>query len=84
MAKKINKWIQKVGMKKGALSKQLGIPEKEDIPMTLLNTIVAATPGDTIKNPTKTGKPKYKVTRLMERRSILARNFKNISKRNKK
>jgi hypothetical protein len=30
------KWIQTIGMKKGALSKQLGIPEKKDIPMKKL------------------------------------------------
>jgi len=78
---KTNNWIQKADMKKGALSKQLGIPEKEDIPMTLLNTIITAKPGTIIKNPTKTGKPKYKVTRLMERRSIMARNLKNMRKK---
>ena len=80
MAKKTG-WIQKSNMKKGALSNQLGIPIKENIPMTLLNTIVAASPGDTIKNPTKIGKSKYKVTKLMERRSIMARNLKNMRKK---
>jgi len=34
--KKSGKWIQKIKMKKGALSKQLGIPEKEDIPVRKL------------------------------------------------
>jgi hypothetical protein len=74
------KWIQKIKPNKGALSRQLGIPEKENIPMTLLNKIISAEPGDTITNPTKKGYRKIKVTRLMERRCILARNLKNIKK----
>lgn len=74
----MRKWIQKVKPKKGLLSKQLGIPEKEKIPMTLLNKIISAKAGQTITNPTKTGKRRIKVTRLLERRSILARNLKNI------
>lgn len=73
-----NKWIQKTGIKKGRLSRQLGIDEKDNIPMTLLNKIISAKAGDTIKNPTKTGKNKIKVTRLIERRAILARNLKRI------
>jgi len=72
------KWIQKVKPKKGVLSKQLGIKEKDNIPMSLLNKIIKAKAGQTIRNPTKTGKRKIKVTRLLERRSILARNLKNI------
>lgn len=80
MQKKVNKWIQKTGVKKGALSKQLNIPVEKKIPMTLLDKIVMAKPGETITNPTMTGKRKIKVTRLMERRAIMARNLKNIRK----
>lgn len=29
-------WIQKANIKKGALSKKLGVPEKDDIPMSKL------------------------------------------------
>jgi len=72
------KWIQKTFIRKGALSKQLGIPEKKKIPMTLLDEIISAKPGQIIKNPTKAGLKRIKVTRLMERRAILARNLKNI------
>jgi hypothetical protein len=79
--KKTNKWIQKVGLKKGALSKQLGVPQSENIPMTLLNKIVKAQAGQTIKNPTKTGKKTIKVTRKLERRALLARNLKRIKRR---
>jgi len=38
MAKK--RWIQSIKMKKGALSKQLGVPEKKDIPMSKLKKAV--------------------------------------------
>jgi len=75
------KFIKKIKIKKGALSKQLGIKEKDKIPMTLLNKIIRAKAGDTITNPTKTGNKKIKVTRLLERRAILAKNLKNISRK---
>lgn len=32
-----NKWIQKSGMKKGALHKELGVPMSEKIPANKLN-----------------------------------------------
>ena len=75
----VKKFIQKIGIKKGALSRQLKIPQKEKIPITLLNKIVAAKAGDTITNPTKTGMRRIKVTRKLERRAILARNLKRIA-----
>lgn len=76
----VNKWIQKTKIKRGRLSRQLGIPEKKNIPMTTLNRIIKAKPGQTISS----GKKKIKVTRLLERRAIMARNLKRISKRRKK
>lgn len=75
----VNKWIQKVKPKKGVLSKQLGIPQEKKIPMVLLNKIINSKPSDVIINPSSVGKKKIKVTRVLERRSILARNLKNIS-----
>jgi|TARA_R100000789_G_scaffold23374_1_gene25989 hypothetical protein len=75
------KWIQKANVKEGALSKQLNIPIKDDIPITLLNKIVAAKAGDTIINPTKTGKKRIKVTRKLEERASLARTFKRFKKK---
>ncbi len=74
------KFIKKAIKKPGALSRQLGIPIKDNIPMTLLNKIIKAKAGDTITNPTKSGKRRIKVTRLLERRSILARNLKGFRK----
>ena len=77
------KFIQKALKKgkKGALSRQLGIPEKDNIPFTLLNKIIKAKPGQTITNPTKMGRRRIPVTRLLERRAILARTLKNIKRR---
>lgn len=74
-------WIQKAKLKKGTLSRQLDIPIEKNIPITLLNKIIQAKAGDTITNPTKMGKRRIKVTRLLERRAIMARNLKAISKR---
>lgn len=75
------RFIQKANLKKGALSAQLGIPEKENIPYALLDKIIMAKPGQTIHNPTSMGYKNIKVTRLMERRAIFARNLKRINQR---
>lgn len=73
MARKSRKkFIQKAIKRPGALSKALGIPEKENIPITLLRKIQKAKVGDIIINPTKKGKRRIKVTRLLERRAIFA------------
>ncbi len=77
------RFIRAAIKKPGAFSKQLGIPEKENIPFTLLNAIIAAKAGDTIKNPTMIGIKRIKVTRLLERRAILARTLKRLKKRKK-
>lgn len=74
----VKKWIRKAKLKKGTLSRQLDIPEKDDIPITLLRAIRDADIGDTIKNPTKMGKPKVKVTRLLKKRAVLAITLKGI------
>tara|TARA_Y100000310_G_scaffold263261_1_gene273369 strand:+ start:5713 stop:5934 length:222 start_codon:yes stop_codon:yes gene_type:complete len=72
------KWIQKIHLKKGALHRGLGIDKEKKIPIALLNKIISAKAGDTIKNPTKVGKKNIKVTRRLERQAILARNLKRI------
>jgi len=74
-------WIQSALGKKGALSRQLGIPEKENIPYTLLERIVKARIGSTIENPTKKGRRRYTVTRLLKRRAVLALTLKRLEKR---
>jgi len=75
-------WIQSAIRKsrKGALSRQLGIPEKENIPVTLLRKIVNAAIGDTIWNPTMKGKRWIKVTKLLKRRANLALTLKRMRK----
>ena len=77
MAKK--KWLKNIKMKKGILSKQLGIAERENIPMELLDKIIHSKPGDIIRNPTSVGKRIIKVTSKLERRAILARNLKKFN-----
>lgn len=78
------KWIQKIHLKKGALHGMLGISKDEKIPVSLLNKIISAKPGEIITNPTKKGKKKIKVTKRLEKRANLAKNLKNISKKRKK
>ena len=77
----IDKWIQKIHLKKGTLHRQLRVPLDKKIPMALLNKIVSAKAGDTIANPTSLGKKRIKVTKVLERRAILARNLKSISRK---
>ena len=49
--------------------------------MRLLDKIVRAKAGDVITNPSKLGKRRIKVTHLLERRAILARNLKRMKRR---
>jgi hypothetical protein len=66
---KRTKWIGDVlSRKPGALHRQLLIPKDTKIPKTLLVTIQNADTGDVIKNPTKVGRRRYRVTTLMQRR----------------
>ena len=75
------RWIQRTGLKKGALSRQLGIPEEENIPITLLEKIRKAEIGTVIRNPTRTGKRRIKVTRKLKRRAVLALTLKRMRRR---
>ena len=79
------KWVgEAMGHKPGALHRQLGISLDTRIPKTLLVTIQNADTGDVIKNPTKMGRRRYKVTTLMQRRVnpvLTARKFKRGSRR---
>ena len=74
------KWIQEAGVKSGALSRQLGIPEEQNIPFTLLEDIVGAEPGDVVVNPTKVGNRRIHVTALLKKRANFALNVKRIKR----
>ncbi len=74
-------FIRKAIKRHGSLGRQLNIPIKDNIPITLLNKIIAAKAGQTIRNPTSMGKRRIKVTRLLERRAILARTLKRLPRR---
>ncbi len=81
MVKRLN--IKSLNLKTGALHRQLGIPINIIIPMILLRKIILSKPGMVIRNPTRVGRRRIRVTRLLERRAILAVNLKNIVRRNK-
>jgi len=71
---KVNKWIQKAHPKAGALSKQLGIPVKDNIPMKVLTTIVHAQKGEKVHIDHKT----ITVTHLLKKRANMAVNLKRL------
>mgnify|MGYP000244578828 CR=1 FL=1 len=73
-------WIQRAIKHRGALHRQLKIPPRKKIPVKLLKAIVRAKAGQTIRNPTKVGKRRIKVTRLLERRAILALTLRKLRK----
>jgi len=62
-------------IKKGALHRQLGIPQGVRIPTRLLVAIKNAEIGETITNPTSMGKRRIKVTKLLKKRVVFALNF---------
>ena len=71
-------WIQRAIRKPRALRRSLAIPKGKKIPVTLLRAIISAKAGQTIRNPTKVGKRKIRVTRLLERRAICAFNLRKL------
>jgi len=72
------KFIKKAALKKGALSRQLGVLVKDNIPFTLLEKIKKAEIGTTIKNPTKSGKQEIKVTKKLKKRAVFALTMKRF------
>ena len=82
--KQTKKWIHKAVKKPGSLSRQLNIPEEQNIPKSLLQRIKSAKIGKTIKNPTKKGKRRIKVTRLLKKRAVLALTLKRVGKRRRR
>jgi hypothetical protein len=57
------------------LREQLGISQKRKVPVTLSQKISRTPAGKTISNPTKAGKKRIKVTPLMKKRAVLAKNI---------
>jgi hypothetical protein len=72
-------WMKDIsgGLKHGALRKQLGIAEGEDIPAADLNKIVKAEVGDKV---TVNGK-EHTVTAKLKKRAVLAKTFKKADKK---
>ena len=75
-------WIQEAIRKgrEGALSRQLGIPVKDNILVALLRAIKYADIGEMVHNPTTKGKSWIKVMRLLKRRSVIALTLKGLKK----
>lgn len=63
-------WIPK-NIKKGALSRQLGIPVNINIPICLLAKIKNSPIGTVIHNK-YIGKPIIKITKLLKQRAVMA------------
>jgi len=74
------RWIQEIGIKKGALHRQLGIPEDKKIPVSLLDKILLARPGEVIRFKLSWMKKakEVKVTPLLIRRARLAKTLKEL------
>ena len=68
------KWIQDTEMKKGALHKQLGYDEDEDIPAGVIKKIVDGEVGGKVKVK---GEDKT-ITALMKKRANLAKTLKKL------
>ena len=84
MAKRTAYWIQHAVKRPRALSRQLGIPIKDNIPKTLLEKIAKTPIGKTIRNPTRKGKRRIKVTRKLKKRAVLALTLKRLARRKKR
>lgn len=63
---------------RGALHRSLKISQSERIPTTLLVRIVDAKLGNTIKNPTQTGKRRILVTTPLKRKANAALNARRV------
>jgi len=72
------RWVQHAVKKPGSLSRQLGIPERENIPTTLLKRIRRAPMGKLLKNPTAAGRSRIKITPLLKTRANLALTFRGF------
>ena len=73
-------WIQEAEKNEGALSRQLGIPIRKNIPVTLLRKIKKAKIGTKIRTPAGV----KRVTRLLKKRAVLALTLKKLSRKKKK
>lgn len=86
MATKKGFWIPRgtEGIKKGALSRQLGIPESATIPMQLLADIKSAHVGAVLRNRHGIGKREIKITKLLKQRANLAMTLKRIGRKRRR
>jgi hypothetical protein len=76
--KKVNKFVQKAHLIKGALHRQLGIPLKQPIPVELEIAILDTPMNSRLKNPTMIGKRSMTVTPLLWHRTQMAYNMRGF------
>lgn len=75
MAKDKSVFGIKAERKTWSLSSMLNIEENKKIPKTLLKKIKNAKLGETITNPTKTGKKRIKVTKKLKGKALATFNL---------
>ena len=73
MARKKNKWVQKVKMKEGGLRDQLNVPKGRTIPPGVLNNIAEGNIGTHVQYRGKS----VKITPKLKKRAVLARTMKS-------
>jgi hypothetical protein len=74
VSEKKKEWIKETKMKKGALHKQLGYSEDEDIPAGIIKKIVDSEVGSKVKIKGE----EHTITALMKKRANLAKTLKKL------
>lgn len=76
--------MDELELRQGAFKRQVGVPKRRKVPLALENKIISAPEGKTVKNPTKTGDKHIKVTKLMKKRAVFAKNARSWEKKKSK
>jgi len=86
MSKKQTYWVSSAFKEEtaGRLRRQLQMPKGKNIPITLLQKIKNSDIGTRITNPTKTGKKRLTVTRLLKKRAVLAHSARGFKHKKEK
>ena len=74
-------FLQEMKLKRGDLSRELGIPIKRNIPLSILNAIILSKIGDTVINPSPLGKRRIKITRKLEQKAIWIKKMDQMKKK---
>lgn len=80
----VEKWIQTAHLKKGTLSRELGIPIQINIPTKLLIKLQTTPVTTTIRNLSGVGYRVLKITPKMKKQATLALTLKRVGRGNGK